>query len=958
MKHKFLLILFLAPLGIFGQATLVEKVEPQAGKLLITYEKYKLPNGLTLIVHEDHSDPITHVNITYHVGSARELPGKSGFAHFFEHMLFQGSEHVADEEHFKILQSAGGQVNGNTTRDRTVYIETIPSNYTETALWLEADRMGFLLDAVTKEKFEIQRSTVKNEKGQRYDVPYGFLMEVKDQDLYPQGHPYSWPVIGFTDDLDRVSENDLKNFFMRWYGPNNATVIVCGDVNTAEVVKWTEKYFGTFNKCPEVKKQYVAPVLLPQNNLKRYTDSRIYAPLMWISYPGAPAYHKDEAALDVLSSLMAGSRSSVFYKRLVENELAFNANVINNPMSTANHELAGEFAIQLVMDPMIDLNLVRDSLAAAMLAFEQTVFTESDLERVKMGLMSGFYSTMESVESKSNLLSSYSYLLNKPFNIQDDIDRYKNVTLKDVWDVYKKYIKGKYSNITVIEPDREAMGGDAKEKKFISYNPFSNYKNTEVPKDYQNLTFVKAVDNFDRKLKPEHKVAKGPIIPEFFREKIDGGIEVIGTPSQESPMITFFIDIEGGHLFEGKDYKYGTANLLAGMLDESSMKYNSDQMDDELEKIGSRISISSGQNGFSISVSCLNDKLTQTLALLEEKLLHPAFKSVDFKRLKKQVYQGLENQKRNRGASANKAFRRLMFGDENPIGVSGEGDPKTISKLELDDVKKMYNNLFSSNLIKVVVVGNYNKEEILKGLSFLNKIPNKNVTVPVYSAFPEWKTTQIFLINSANAEQSEVRMGYKTVPYDLTGDFYKSTVMNFPLGGNFNSRIMMNLREKNAWTYGVNCGFRAGKGSYPGTFLLTAAVKRDATDSAIVEAIKEINNFRDKGITDEEFAFTKSSIMEAEALDYEGQFQKAGFLFGIIERNLPKDYPSQQMKALEVLTKDEINAIAKSQLKPDQMIIVVVGDAYYIKAKLEKLGYGKVQILDENGVGKKSVYTK
>ena len=237
-----------------NQTVLLDKVTANPGEMKISYEKYKLPNGLTLIIHEDHSDPIVHVEVTYHVGSARETPGKSGFAHFFEHMMFQGSLHVKDEEHFKIVQGAGGQMNGTTNRDRTNYFETLPANYLETALWLEADRMGYLLDSVTQKKFEVQRATVKNEKGERVDnVPYGKVDEIKDATLYPNGHPYSWPTIGYLEDLDRVNVEDLKNFFMRWYGPNNACLVVAGDVNPAEVVKMAEKYFGPIPKGPEVR---------------------------------------------------------------------------------------------------------------------------------------------------------------------------------------------------------------------------------------------------------------------------------------------------------------------------------------------------------------------------------------------------------------------------------------------------------------------------------------------------------------------------------------------------------------------------------------------------------------------------------------------------------------------------------------------------------------------------------
>src|SRR5882672_8157563 len=255
MKKQIVLLaglIFFVSAIVNGQAKLVEKVTRQGTEIVIPYEKYVLPNGLTLIVHEDHSDPVVHVDVTYHVGSAREEIGKSGFAHFYEHMMFQGSDHVADEEHFKIVTAAGGTLNGSTNRDRTNYFETVPSNQLEKMLWLEADRMGFLLDAVTQKKFEVQRATVKNERGQRVDnVPYGLASEVAARNLYPYGHPYSWLTIGYVEDLNRVDVNDLKNFFLRWYGPNNATLTVAGDVKTADVIKMAEKYFGPIPRGPE-----------------------------------------------------------------------------------------------------------------------------------------------------------------------------------------------------------------------------------------------------------------------------------------------------------------------------------------------------------------------------------------------------------------------------------------------------------------------------------------------------------------------------------------------------------------------------------------------------------------------------------------------------------------------------------------------------------------------------------
>ena len=294
MRHKVLLLgvsTLLAALQAGAQTRLVEKVTRKGDELVIPYEKYVLPNGLTLIIHEDHSDPVVHVDVTYHVGSAREEIGKSGFAHFFEHMMFQGSDNVADEQHFKIVSDAGGTLNGTTNCDRTNYFETVPSNQLEKMLWLEADRMGFLLDAVTQKKFEIQRSTVKNERGQRLDnVPYGLTFEKMGQNLYPYGHPYSWQTIGYLEDLNRSDVNDLKNFFLRWYGPNNAALTIGGDVKTAEVIKLVEKYFGSIPRGPEVKPVQVPSPKVDANRYITLVDNYARSPRLYVQYPTVPNF--------------------------------------------------------------------------------------------------------------------------------------------------------------------------------------------------------------------------------------------------------------------------------------------------------------------------------------------------------------------------------------------------------------------------------------------------------------------------------------------------------------------------------------------------------------------------------------------------------------------------------------------------------------------------------------------
>ncbi|HZH01538.1 MAG TPA: pitrilysin family protein, partial [Flavisolibacter sp.] len=370
MKQRILVLagaLMLFSQAVLAQAKLVEKVTKKGNELVIPYEKYVLPNGLTLIIHEDHSDPVVHVDVTYHVGSGREEIGKSGFAHFFEHMLFQGSDNVADEQHFKIVQESGGTLNGSTDRDRTNYYQTVPSNQLEKMLWLEADRMGFFLDAVTQKKFEVQRSTVKNERGQRLDnVPYGLRFEKIHQNLYPYGHPYSWQTIGYVEDLNRVDVNDLKNFFLRWYGPNNAAITIGGDVKPAEVVKLVEKYFGSIPAGPKVEPVKVPSVKLDSNRYVSYVDNYARAAMLNFTYPTVPSTHSDEPALTALAQILGQGRNSILFQQFTKKQLALQAQAFNYLS-----ELSGELHVVLLPTPGKTLADMEKLYYAALDSFEK-----------------------------------------------------------------------------------------------------------------------------------------------------------------------------------------------------------------------------------------------------------------------------------------------------------------------------------------------------------------------------------------------------------------------------------------------------------------------------------------------------------------------------------------------------------------------------------------------------------
>ncbi|MCO6495734.1 MAG: insulinase family protein [Bacteroidetes bacterium] len=935
-----------------GPVKFIEKIEAKPGQYIIPYSKYELANGLTLIISEDNSSPVVHVEVTYKVGSNRELPGRSGFAHFFEHMMFQGSEHVGDEEHFKIVQGAGGDMNGTTNRDRTNYFETLPSNMLETALWLEADRMGFLPNAFTVDKFEVQRKTVKNEKAQRYDVPYGFVEEVKDQLLYPAGHPYSWPTIGFTDDLDRATREDLNAFFLRYYGPNNAILVVSGDVVADSVVKLVDKYFGSIPKGPEVKRLHPTPVRLPESDYKTYKDN-IFLPLTLFVYPTVPTYHKDEAALDILSYLMSGGRNSIFYKNFIKSEKAVDVNVYH-----PTFELSGEFTIQAVAYPGVSPLETRDLILKSIEDFENAGFTEADLERVKTSLISGMYGSLETNAGKASLLTQYEMSMpGKSYNLDQDIERYQKVTKADVMRVFLRYIKNKNYACITVERDPIYDQPGTKKKHFESFNPYIDAKPDYS--EFEGLVYNRPVDNFDRSKKPIPAAPKTVETPDFFKFSTSNGVDVIGTKSNKTPRVMFLINFDGGQLFEnGKDFPYGTAFFTAQMMNESTKKYPAADLENKLESLGSSISFSGSSSGIIGYVSCYKNKVNETMELLEEMMLSPNFEQEDFDLLRKRLIETVANQRLNSSTVASKAFSRLIYSDKNPLGKFVTGNYNEFVKIKLDDIVRYYQKFITPQLTKVVMVGELSEADVKSAVSFMEKWEKKDVALPTFGEFPEYNTTQIFLINKDFASQSYLSIGNRSLPYDTYGDFFKANVMNYVLGGSFNSRLNLSIREEHGWTYGIRSGFAAGVKEYPGYYIVGASVKAEATDSAIVEIFKIIKKYKEEGISDEELAFTKNSLVASDALNYESSFSKASFLRGILVRNLDSDYKKKQADIINSLTKEDINNFAKKYLDPDNMIIVVVGTQSLLKPKLEALGYGKVQILNNNAEGKVKIYKK
>ncbi len=918
---------------------LIEKVVKEPGQLVIPYEKYVLPNGLTVLLHEDHSDPLVNVNVTYHVGSAREQVGKSGFAHFFEHMMFQGSDHVADEQHFKLVTAAGGTLNGSTNRDRTNYFETLPNNQLETALWLEADRMGFLLDAVTQKKFETQRATVKNERGQNYDNrPYGLGQEYLDRALFPYGHPYSWLTIGYLEDLDRADVNDLKNFFLRWYGPNNAVLTVAGDVQPAQALQLATKYFGPIPAGPAVANVKLPAPVLAQDRYVHYED-KVEQPQLQVAWPTVPAYHPDAVALDALADILGGQKTGLLFERLEKKGLAAEAYAYQY-----NSELAGTLNLVVTNFPGQRLDSAEARVRRLVAALDRRGISTADVERYKAVTEAEKINILSSTGYKAFMLAQYQTLAGNPNHLPEEMRQLRALTAADVRRVFDKYIKGQKAVwLSIVPKGKPALVAHAD-------NFTVDKSGYQTPKDeYAGLKYTKAQDNFDRNKQPQ--AGPNPVlrVPPHWQQAFANGLRVMGTRNDELPTATLLLTLPGGQrLLQGQSTKAGLAELTVKLMGESSEKYTTEELENKLKELGSSMYMYADDDDVKIYVDCLTKNLSPTLALLEERLLHPRFAASDFERLKKQQIALVDEFVNDAGVMADLSYNGLVRGPADVLGLAVAGTPSALAGLTLADVKRFYGQQVAPNRAFLTVVGDVTEADLLPRLAFLQAWAPQAAAPPLAAAPAPTRPakTRLFFVPKADAPQSEIRIGYLTaMPYDATGDYQRAYLSNFLLGGAFNSRLNLNLREDKGYTYGARSGFSSSH--FAGPFTAQAGVRANVTAASVREMMKEINNYRN-GISSEDLAFLQSSVGQAVALKYETGYQKASFLSRLLDYNLPDTYVDDQAAQLRALTAAEVQATAQKMLPADGLTIVVVGDPKYLP-ELRQLGYPVVESRFQDG---------
>jgi zinc protease len=926
--------------------TLVEDFSGHDESFSITYSKYVLDNGLTVVLHEDHSDPMVHVDVTYHVGSAREEPGRSGFAHFFEHMMFEGSANVGRGDFSKTISNAGGSLNGTTNSDRTDYYETMPINQLETALWLEADRMGLLLEAVTQEQFDIQRAAVKNERGQRVDnQPYGRTSETMMKNLYPPDHPYSWPVIGWIEDLDAAELDDLKRFFLRWYGPNNATLTIGGDIDQQKTLEWIARYFGPIPRGPESENLEKQPGGLDADRYVTLEDN-IHLPAIAMLFPTVYYRHPDEAPLDAAAKIIGLGRASLLYQRLVQTGRAVSAYV-----SHACRELACEMAFIVIQNPASGETLaeMEEAIRETLREFTERGVNDDDLQKFIAGFESGQVFGMQSVSGKVRNLA-YSEVFNgDPKTATDDIERYANVTREDVVRAFREHIEDRPAVILSVVPNgRTDLAARPQNFDFQSMAVAgAGIKPTVSPPLTVTAPALRTwQDDFDRSAQPEPEVNPLVDLPPIWDTQLANGVRLLAVPNTETPTVTIRAVFAMGQRDEPPG-KAGLASLTGSLMHEATLQRSSAEFSEALERIGASVGVSAGQYETTVSLNVLSKHLDAGVALMMERLLEPAFTEEDFNRVKAQLMESLMQARKSGPSLASRAMGAVLAGPQHPLSYPGSGLPSTVSNITLEDVKAFYAAHIPGHLQGVLVSTSLPQDETLAGLAALAELETSEVYREPIENLPEISGRTIYLVNKEGAAQSSLRMAYPSLKYDALGDYYLSGLMNFNLGGNFDSRINLNLREDKGYTYGIRSGFSGGPEL--GSFRISSEVNKEATAASITEVLDELESYSADGMSGEEYVYLQNAIGQRDARSYETPGAKLGLLSQVLRYDLPLDYRKQQKTLLRETDRETLNALAGRLIGADDMAIIVVGDIPVIRPELEPLGM-PIKVLDEDGL--------
>lgn len=920
-----------------------QKEKPKEFK--VEFEKFTLKNGLQVILHVDKSDPVVAVALTSHVGSARENVGRTGFAHLFEHLLFLESENLGKGGLDKMSARIGGEgANGSTSRDRTNYYQTVPKDALEKMIWAEADKLGYFINTVTEPVLAKEKQVVKNEKRQSYDnKPYGHTFSVISSNLYPSTHPYNWDVIGSLEDLQNATLEDVKNFYKRWYVPNNVTLTIAGDFDVNQTKKWVEKYFGEIERGEAIPKMEKQSVTLTETKKLYYEDNFARLPQLTLTWPSVYEYHPDSYALEVLASYLSKGKKAPLYKTLVEDkELTDEVDVFQY-----NSELAGQFMLSVTAFDKKNLDDVMTGVNEAFKNFEAQGISQQDLNRIKAGQETAFYTKLSSVLGKGFELAQYEIFAGDPNYIEQDVKNILGVTTADVMRVYQKYVKGKHFVATSFVPKGEA----ALALKGSTLAKVVEEKIVEGKEDVFDpnvtATYEKTPSTFDRSIEPAYGDSPDVKLPSVWKNKLTSGLNLIGIENHEVPLVQFLLQIKGGMLLENTT-KIGVSNMLAELMTKGTKNKTPEQLENAIESLGATIKAYSTDEGIFISGNSLAKNYKATIALVEEIILQPRWDLKEFDLIKQSTLSQIQQQKADPNSIARNEFKKLIYGKESILSYNRSGDENSVKNITIDDLKKYYTSNFSPSVSIFQIVGAISKNEVTNSLIALNKNWNvKKVSFPAVKVNNTVAASKIYFYDVPGAKQSVIRIGYPALATTDT-DYYPAMIMNYRLGGGgFASQLTQQLREGKGYTYGINSSFSGSTNKGP--FTIGSGVRSNITFES-VSLIKEILENYGKNFNENDLEVTKGYLIKSNARAFETLSAKLGMLNEISNYNYADSYAKKREDIVKNSTTAEIKRLSEKYLNPDKMIYLIVGDAETQLKKLEQIGFGKPILLNESAV--------
>jgi zinc protease len=879
----------------------------------IPYQKFVLQNGLTVIVHEDHKAPIVAVNTWYHVGSKNEKPGKTGFAHLFEHLMFGGSEH-AQGRYIDTMERIGAtDLNGTTNNDRTNYFQNVPTSALDLTLWMESDRMGYLLGALDQKTLDLQRGVVQNEKRQGENQPYAVSRQLITQNTYPAGHPYSWTVIGDMGDLNAASMSDVQEWFKTYYGPSNVVVVIAGDIDAKTAKEKVEKYYGNIPAGPPVGHQQVWVAKMTGTHRQvvqdRVPQARIYK--VW----NIPEYgNPDSVYLDLVSDVLSVGKTSRFYKRLVyDDQIATDANAYVDLK-----EIGGQFGVQATAKPKQDLAQVEKELDEELARFLKDGPTAQELERVKAQYEAQFIHGIERIGGfggKSDRLAQSEVFLSSP-------DAYKT-TLKLVREATSEDLK--------VAANRWLSDG----VYILEVLPFPDYKTAST--------------GADRSKPPVPGTPPELKLPKLQRAKLSNGLNLILAERHEVPLVNFWMVSDAGYAAD-QSAAPGTASMTMALLTGGTKTRNALEISDQLALLGAQLQANSNLDLCTVKLSALKSKLDPSLELFADVILRPSFPETDFTRQQKLQLAAIEREKNTPVQMALRVFPGLLYGTNHAYGnpLTGSGTTVSVSKMTREDLAKFHDVWMRPNNSTLIVAGDTTLAEVTPKLEKLfaawkaEKVPAKNIrTVQAPNK------SMVYLIDKPGALQSVIIAGEIAPPTNNPKEV-AIDAMNDSLGGTFGSRLNMNLREDKHWAYGARSLLWDAKGQRP--FIAYAPVQTDKTKESVQEINKEFRGLiGDHPISADELSRiqaneTLSLPGSRETIDEVGQS-----IVELVQFGLPDDYYESLAGKIRALKTADVNDAAKAIVHPDHLIWVIVGDRSKIEAGVKEVGLGELQTMDADG---------